>query len=50
MRSVSKRIYRNLPVFLVILDTVLILYTQVKRRFSHVPNLILEVTALRLDV
>ena len=37
-----------LLVFLVILDTVII--TQLNRRFSHVPNLIREVTALRWDV
>ena len=37
-----------LPVFLVVLDTVII--TQLNRRFSHVPNLIREVTALRWDV
>ena len=37
-----------LPTFLVILDTVII--TQLNRRFSHVPNLIREVTALRWDV
>ena len=34
-----------LPVFLVILDTVII--TQLNRGFSHVPNLIREVTAFR---
>ena len=33
---------------LVILDTDLI--TKLNRRFSHVPNLIQEVTALRWDV
>ena len=37
-----------LPVFLVVLDTVTI--TQLNRRFSHVPNLIREATALRWDV
>ena len=37
-----------LPVFIVILDTVTI--TQFKRRISHVPNLIREVTALRCEV
>ena len=37
-----------LPVFIVILDTVTI--PQFKRRISHVPNLIREVTALRCDV
>ena len=37
-----------LPVFLVVLDTVII--TQLNRRFSHVPNLIWQVTALRWDV
>ena len=37
-----------LPVFLVILDTVII--TQLNRRFSHVSNLIRELTALRWDV
>ena len=36
------------PVFLVILDTVII--TQLSRRFSHVPNLTREVTTLRWDV
>ena len=38
----------NLPVFIVILDTVTI--TQPKRRISHLLNLIREVTALRCDV
>ena len=37
-----------LPVFLVILDTVII--TQLNRRFWHVPNSIREETALRWDV
>ena len=37
-----------LPVFSVIQDTVII--TQLNRWFSHVPNLIREVTALRWDV
>ena len=37
-----------LPAVLVILDTVNI--TQLNRRFSHVPNLIREVTAFRWDV
>ena len=37
-----------LPTFLVILDTVII--TQLNRQFSHVPNLIREVTALGWDV
>ena len=35
------------PVFLVILDTVIMIITQLNRRFPYVPNLILEVTALR---
>ena len=35
-------------IFSTILDTVII--TQLNRRFSHVPNLIREVTALRWDV
>ena len=37
-----------LPVFIVPLDAVTI--TQFKRRISHVPNLIREVTALTCDV
>ena len=44
----TSRIPVPVPVFLVILDTVII--TQLNRRFSHVPNLIREVTALRWDV
>ena len=58
MWSIENKVYRNiknavciiayLPVFLVILDTVII--TQLNRRFSHVLNLIREVTALRWDV
>ena len=38
-----------LPVFLVILDTVIITFTQLNRRFLHVPNFIRKVllTALR---
>ena len=57
MWSIEDKVYRNitnavciiayLPVFLVILDTVII--TQLNRRFSHVLNLIREVTALRWD-
>ena len=38
MRYVSWRIYRYLPVFLLVLDTVII--TQLNRRFSHVLNFI----------
>ena len=56
---IQSKVYRNikkavciiayLPVFLVILDTLII--TQFKRRISHVPNLIREVvTALRCGV
>ena len=37
-----------LPVLFVILDNVIV--TQLNRLFSHVPSLIREVTALRLDV
>ena len=37
-----------LPVFIAILDTFTI--TQFKRRISHVPNLIREITALKCDV
>ena len=37
-----------LPVFLVLLDTVII--TQLNCRLSYMPNLIREVTALRWDV
>ena len=44
-----KQLYPNMPSdtfrMLVILYTVII--TQLNRRFSHVPNLIREVTALR---
>ena len=57
MWSIEDKVYRHitnavciiayLPVFLVILDTVMI--TQLNRRFSHVLNLIREVTALRWD-
>ena len=35
------------PVFLIILDTVIMIITQLNRRFPYVPNLIREVTALR---
>ena len=58
MWSIESRVYRNikyavciiacLPVFLVILDNVIA--TQLNRRFSHVPNLIREVTDLRWAV
>ena len=58
MWKIESKVYRNiknalciisyLPVFLVILDTVI--SPQLNRRFSHVPNLIREVTALRWDV
>ena len=58
MWYIESKVYRNiknrvciiayLPVFLVILDTVII--TQLNRRFSHVPYFIPEATALRWDV
>ena len=44
----ESKVYRYLPAFLVILDTVII--TQLNRRFSNLPNLIREVTTLRWDV
>ena len=58
MWYIESKVYRNmknavciiayLPVFLVILDTVII--TQLNRRFSHVVNLIREVIALKWDI
>ena len=58
MWYIESKVYRNiknrvciiayLPVFLVILDTVII--TQLNGRFSHVANLIREVIALKWDI